>query len=100
MAATGEVADAAGHADVQAVLVCMQDSGHGAQMRERAMLHRRLAFARGDAHTHRAFAVELAMRATAHLPQPFHALCDDVVVGTPQRSVRTEAAHQVRAAAY
>ena len=91
MAAIGEVADAAGHADLQAMFVGVQHTGDGSQVRERAMLHRRLAFTRRDAHAHRAFAVELAMRATAHLPQPFHALRDDRVVGTPQGSIGTEA---------
>lgn len=61
------------------------------QCLERAMVHRSVTRAGGDANAYRTFAVELAMRASANLPETFHAAGHDVVVGAAQSSIGAEA---------
>ena len=91
MASRGRLAGAAGHAHVQAAIVGMQHAADGAQMFEGPVLYGGFPRASDDAHAYRAFAVELAMCATTHLPEPLDTLGHHAVVGPAQTTVGAEA---------
>lgn len=95
MAPGGKLAGAARHAHVQAAFVGMQHAADGTQLFEGAVLHGRFSRAGNDAHADGTLAFELAVRPSTYLPETFHALRDDVVVGAAQTTVGAEA-HEFR----
>lgn len=72
------------HTHVQAVVVGVQHSVDRAQILKGSVMHGRYSRLRGDAYADRAFAVELAVRAPANLPEAIDAAGHDVVVGPAQ----------------
>lgn len=90
--ATGRSAgDSTRHADIQADGIRMQYAVDRAQQLEGAVSDRGLSGLGRDANAHRAFAVQLPMRAAADLPEAVDAACHDVVVRPAQRTIRAKA---------
>ena len=75
---------AAWQANVQAVFVGMQHATDRAQILKRPVMHRCFSGSHGDAHTNRALAIELAVRAPIDLSEAIDAAGHDVVVRPAQ----------------
>lgn len=86
----GSFAGPTGHTHEQGVVGEVQHAVDRTQAAKRAVLLSQFSGPKRDAHQHRAFTIDLAMRATAHVPEAIRAAGHDAIVASANGAIGAE----------